>query len=71
MGDFILRYQGIEQITGYVIKSIFSGPVDNSDKRHLSSPKNLVYTEPESGLFFPFHPMLFHKGKNACLLYSA
>jgi hypothetical protein len=42
VGDYILRYQGIEQITGNIIKTIFRGPVDNANKRHPFSPKNLV-----------------------------
>jgi hypothetical protein len=71
MGDFILRYQGIEQVTGNIIKTIFPGPVDNSNKWHSASPKSQVHPVPESGLFFPFHAIFLHESKNARLIYFA
>jgi len=71
MGDFILRYQGIEQTTGDIVKPIFVGPIDNSNRRHLSSLKSLVHTADESDWLFPFHAIHFHKGKNAALDYFA
>ncbi len=42
MGNLILGYQRFEQITGNIIKNIFLGSVDNPNKRHPSSPKNLI-----------------------------